>query len=221
MFIISEILLWMGTGAAALIISGVYWNRHRHNHPTEFTLFPNCLITRFPVVFVDGRQSVLYFGKYWNFIPQFLTEHGYEVIDLKMPWRNELHRKEELMRFMEVLADEKWPCHFFISQDSEGFMDILRRYPKLVRSLNVLGSEIFPDQIEIHKPLFLRIHQILFGGGLQIDPRILGVAPEADMKAIGRVYLNRCVELAESDFQLGVNQHVDAIGTTVPARAEI
>lgn len=67
----------------------------------DLELRPNCLLTRSPIVFVTGRRSLLYFLNYWNEIPGFLREHGYEVRVCSLPWRDSANRFQTLSRFLD------------------------------------------------------------------------------------------------------------------------
>ena len=48
-------------------------------------LKPNCLLTRYPIAFLSGRKSIFKPFEYWNLIPAYLREHGYEVLILEPP----------------------------------------------------------------------------------------------------------------------------------------
>jgi hypothetical protein len=57
----------------------------RQNRLRHLTLRPNCLMTRHPIVFVSGQRSLFRPFEYWNDIPIYLKEHGYEVMVLQSP----------------------------------------------------------------------------------------------------------------------------------------
>lgn len=75
--------------------------RQRSKRLVDLELRPNCLLTRSPIVFVTGRRSLLYFLNYWNEIPGFLREHGYEVRVCSLPWRDSANRFQTLSRFLD------------------------------------------------------------------------------------------------------------------------
>lgn len=205
-----------------LLYQATKWNRKRQLASDDVQLFPNCLITRFPIVFLDGPQSILYFGKFFNQIPHFLTEHGYEVIELDLPWRDRVARRAELKRFLDVVAEEGVPCHFILSADSQDLLSSLQIMPQSVRSITTMSSDDFPDLITRKTPLFRRLHEFIFTRGTTVDPRVLGLAETKNLKSIGRIYLNHCVRLAESDFQLGAHQNVGhSAGSNFASRTEI
>ena len=67
----------------------------------HFELTPNCLLTRWPVLFVPGQRSLFYYKNYWNLFPEFLAEHGYEVFHLNLPWQNRELQKQKLNQFWQ------------------------------------------------------------------------------------------------------------------------
>ncbi|KYG64904.1 hypothetical protein AZI86_11945 [Bdellovibrio bacteriovorus] len=76
----------------------------------HFDLKPNCLLTRWPVVFVTGPRSLFYFRRYWNLYPIFLAEHGYEVFTVHLPWRSSAARRKYMQAFLEKHKNKKY--HF-------------------------------------------------------------------------------------------------------------
>ena len=57
-------------------------HNHRRRRLQELELRPNCLLTRFPILLIAGQRSIFRPFHYWNEIPDYLREHGYEVIVL-------------------------------------------------------------------------------------------------------------------------------------------
>lgn len=68
-------------------------------------LQPNCLLTRYPVIFLSSRRSLFRLFEHWNKIPKFLREHGYEVMTLEPNIRAE---KKSVLSSLDALAS---PCH--------------------------------------------------------------------------------------------------------------
>jgi hypothetical protein len=75
--------------------------RLRSKRLENLELRPNCLLTRSPLVFITGRRSLFYFLNYWNEIPGFLREHGYDVKVCSLPWRGVDSRYQVLADFIE------------------------------------------------------------------------------------------------------------------------
>ena len=187
--------------------SAIRWNKERLNREYSYRLFPNCLITRFPIIFVHGRKSLFYFGQYWNFIPQFLIDHGYEVIDLELPWRDEAARKKELHRFLELLKEENIGAHFIGDITSRKLMEEAQaEFPEVFHSSNIMGLRDVGVPTSGDEPFAFRLHRMITGGKSDLDGRVLGLTEMCDLKDIGRIYLRKVVELAESDLHHGV-QH--------------
>ncbi len=80
----------------------------------QLELRPNCLLTRYPIVFVGGPRSLFRPFDHWNSIPAFLREHGYEVIVLDPPFRKFLdassvaHALKQLTTRAHVIADSSF-----------------------------------------------------------------------------------------------------------------
>ena len=85
-------------------------------------LVPNCLMTRYPIVFVSGPRSLFYFKAYWNQIPHFLASHGFETFNLSLPWKNQRLRTTHLKRFLEEQSAMGNRLHLCI--DSGSYVEI-------------------------------------------------------------------------------------------------
>lgn len=97
----------------------VLGNFARRPRPPEH-LTPNCLLTRSPVVFVTGLRSPFYFRHYWNSLPLFLAEHGYDVEVLRLPWVD----KEQRRAWARKLLNGK-TCHLVMdSRTAEELADL-------------------------------------------------------------------------------------------------
>ena len=90
--------------------------RQRSKRLIDLELRPNCLLTRSPIVFVTGRRSLFYFLNYWNEIPGFLREHGYEVRVCSLPWRGVATRYQLLTQFIESAPR---PVHLIADSSSK------------------------------------------------------------------------------------------------------
>lgn len=111
-----DLLLYFGLAIGALLV-GFCWlsNRLRERCEYKFTLKPNCLLTRHPVVFLTGRRSIFYFRRYWNSYPAFLAEHGYEVFTLALPWKGP-ERLRQMKAFLEDQEKAGNTFHFVMDQ---------------------------------------------------------------------------------------------------------
>lgn len=108
----------------------VFSNRARAHKDTPFDLHPNCLLTRWPLLFATGPRSFFYFDSYWNGYTSYLAEHGYEVFKLRLPWNKPALRRERFIQFFE--EQEKNSRHFHLFVDSPTFAEM----EDLLRSRN-------------------------------------------------------------------------------------
>ncbi|UOF02354.1 hypothetical protein [Bdellovibrio reynosensis] len=100
----------------------VFANRARARKDIPFELTPNCLLTRWPILFVTGPRSIFYFSKFWNLHPVFLTEHGYEVFTVHLPWKNADQRRQRFEEFLSQQENHK--RHFHLVVDSPTFTEL-------------------------------------------------------------------------------------------------
>jgi hypothetical protein len=116
----------IGMSAIGLISGVIRHNKKRSDKVCRAELEANCLMTKWPIVFVGGRKSLFYFQSYWNSIPQFLTDHGYEVYLMDLPWRAEAKRKKALNNFLRDYSNSSFQTQkFHLQVDSSSLSDIL------------------------------------------------------------------------------------------------
>lgn len=89
-------------------------NQVRVRDQWDFELKPNCLLTRWPILFVTGPRSLFYFSKYWNHHSSYLAEHGYEVFTLHLPWKNSAERRQRMQEFFTARSAEGRQFHLFV-----------------------------------------------------------------------------------------------------------
>ena len=89
-------------------------NQRRVHDAWDFELKPNCLLTRWPILFVTGHRSLFYFSKYWNHYPSFLSEHGYEVFTLHLPWSKRELRLKRMAEFFKTRSEEGRRFHLVV-----------------------------------------------------------------------------------------------------------
>lgn len=107
--------------SVGLVAFAVLTNQLRARREFSFELKPNCLLTRWPLLFVTGPRSLFYFKTYWNSYPAFLAEHGYEVFTLHLPWNNPQQRLERFQHFLE--QQEEHGRHFHLIMDNATFSE--------------------------------------------------------------------------------------------------
>lgn len=148
--------------------------RQRSKRLINLELHPNCLLTRSPIVFVTGRRSLFYFLNYWNEIPGFLREHGYDVQVFTLPWRDTAKRYQLLTQFLE---SSQRPVHLIADSTSKTEIDRI-----LLTKRAQLASFNFAEEItgKNHLPNAI---------GLKSDPNW----------TIETKYLDHAIQLAESE----------------------
>lgn len=126
--------------------------RQRSKRLENLELRPNCLLTRSPIVFVTGRRSLLYFLNYWNEIPGFLREHGYEVRVCALPWRGSVNRYQTLAKFLESAAR---PVHLIADSTSREEVEKLL-ITKRARLASFNFAEEITGQTHLHHAIGLK-----------------------------------------------------------------
>lgn len=100
--------------AVAVVAFAILANQVRARDIWDFELKPNCLLTRWPILFVTGPRSLFYFSKYWNHYSSFLAEHGYEVFTLHLPWNKSAERRTRMQEFFKTRSAEGRYFHLVV-----------------------------------------------------------------------------------------------------------
>lgn len=198
-----------------LAIFSLFWRKRE----VAFELVPNQLLTRKPIVFLSGDRSVFYFTRYWNQIPSFLTEHGFEVYKAPLPWKKGPARVEHFRKVLASWEQQNFVCHLFADPSlfSE-ISEVITHHPSpALASLNLICADQTavthtPSSLkslpiawrELHwtpntstRPLFWHAHQILTG--TQSTPQQLGLPLDEPLK---HALLEHLKVLAERDFTM-------------------
>ena len=122
---------------------GILSNFHREHRQYKILLKPNCLLTRYPVVFLTGQRSLFYFRKYWNAYPEILAEHGYEVFTLHLPWRGPA-RSSRMKNFLHNQTASK-KFHFICDFPTEKDFRMLFKESACAASVTIFESETPPS----------------------------------------------------------------------------
>lgn len=146
-----------------LLSLALFSNRVRARQELQFDLTPNCLLTRWPLLFVTGPRSIFYFSKYWNVYTSYLAEHGYEVFTLHMPWTKASERLARLQFFLKQQEEKKAGFHIVLDSYTKNELEeFLRANPSsVIRSINEIHDG---DAFELNKsPLSLRALPVPYG----------------------------------------------------------
>lgn len=206
------------------IALGLFANRARDRRHWSFQLEANCLLTRWPVLFVTGPRSFFYFARYWNIYPTFLAEHGYEVYTAHLPWRNKHLRLERFKQFLSQQESQRRGFHLFMDSSSLAeFERYLRETrPATVISLTEIANAKAPDVVQGLSPFpmpFARLSSLRStknprgpqAWSYQLHRLTCFSSPLASLSTLGaleetglgnaRLLLHRCRQLAESDLR--------------------
>tara|TARA_B100000749_G_scaffold280898_1_gene280898 strand:+ start:96508 stop:97191 length:684 start_codon:yes stop_codon:yes gene_type:complete len=102
-----------------VVLTVIYLNHCRRKDIETIDLEPNCLLTKHPIVFVPGKKSLFFYGDYWGFIPFYLREHGYEVYELKLSWRQNDRRQQEIKQQLTEIVGRRGPVHLVADATSK------------------------------------------------------------------------------------------------------
>ncbi|QDK45152.1 hypothetical protein DOM22_08275 [Bdellovibrio sp. ZAP7] len=208
-----------------LVALAVLTNKARAQKHYDQELQPNCLLTRWPLLFVTGQRSFFYFSNYWNIYPSYLAEHGYEVFHLRLPWSNPLLRQSRLIEFLKSQDEAKRKFHMIMDSTTlQEFDSVLRELrPDCVMSITEInGNETKPTATSLTTPIvpqatietlpskkgsfFIKwaynLHQIILFGRPLPSLSTLG-AIEATQLQNARLLLERSQSLAEMDLREG------------------
>ena len=79
--------------------TAILFNVWRSKQTEDFPLRPNCLITKYPILFLNGKPSLFHFLKYWSGLPNYLFEHGYQVFEVPYPHNSKLSLSKQIEHF--------------------------------------------------------------------------------------------------------------------------
>lgn len=164
-------------------------------------LTPNCLLTRYPILLIPGPKSFWYFKNYYNLLPSYLAEHGYEVFHGQLPWKK--GRKKALKGFLQQAQMQGLKLHIIA-------------HPRVLQELalplsehsQVIASKTAYSHIEetnFLSPLrwINRLHQLL----TPMSPPIYELGPfSKDSTQSLEALMNQLQQLAENDYIEG-QQH--------------
>lgn len=126
----------------------IFTNKIRSRQTLPFELEPNCLLTRWPLLFITGPRSIFYFSSYWNIYTSFLAEHGYEVFTLNLPWNNTELRHKRFQFFLDQQEKNKRHFHLVLDRPTfEELKDILQERRYCVVSVTELVDGDFAESL--------------------------------------------------------------------------
>lgn len=226
-FNMSESLFFGSMLAIFTIFFALALNLIRSRFSPQAELQANCLLTRYPLVFITGRRSLFYFLKFWNWIPQILAEHGYETFVLNLPWRKPALRRQALKKFLSNCEKNNKKVHLIAEESAEKDLTWLSQLPDesikscwIIRSKRHQVSRLNPQDLRpqsekwrefelsqtIPKTSFLLklplwLHNLIHFPEKPLDPLTLGLTNPKHVDQIRTQYLKLAILLAESDIR--------------------
>lgn len=183
--------------AMGLLSLGLFSNLRRGAKVFEFPLQPNCLLTRYPVVFLTGPRSIFYFRKYWNAFPVYLAEHGYEVFTVHLPWKGPA-RKQKLREFLAEQERTEKVFHFVVdAATSVELAEVLHASPAVL-SQTIPPASAGNLRAGIFSELSFFLHRYARFNSTSIAPTLSELG--ANFPANTEWLLARMKELGEQDF---------------------
>lgn len=204
----------VGLFSLGIILILIHQNRQRAKPLREVSLTANCLMTRHPLLFVAGKKSLFYFLSYWNHLPQILAEHGYEVYNLNLPWKNTNLRMKKLLDFLQSHS-QKQSFHLIVDPSTAQELELLLTQTQLpgVQSITLMTHEA--QNRNSLKPLVTPIEELILEpthkdsilwkahqtwSGIKSFPQfIVGWTNPQQLSLIRKHLLKRIIFLAERD----------------------
>lgn len=159
----------------------------------NLALRPNCLLTKYPIVFITGIRSLFFYEKLGGRLQDYISAHGYQVLSPAMPFRSENRRKSHFIHWLKNQRHKRF--HFILSQRTHNeFRDVLKDYYD--SSFSVI-SENFKSKTQ--PTLAYQLHQLFCRLGGTTSDAFSETLPDQNLEFYDR-FLDHCVELAENDL---------------------
>lgn len=164
----------------------------------NLALRPNCLLTKYPLVFLTGPRSLFHYEKLGGDLQDFIAAHGYQVLSPVLPFRSRPLRRLQLGHWLRHQTGRRF--HFILGENSlREFGDILAQYPE--SSHTVIPRDLVPwgRQKAAREPLRYRLHRLFCSVmGIPADPFAQTLAADQSRAFYDR-FLDHCIELAENE----------------------
>lgn len=166
-------------------------------NPENLVLRPNCLLTRKPLVFVNGARSLFYYEKLGGFMQDYVRAHGYKVLSPVLPFRG-VNRHLAFKNWLNSQSEKSF--HLIASSaTAEELNDLFTTNPQNTLTRLDVWIEQAPSEDRPSPSFGYRIHRIFCKlMGSQADPYFESAWNNRDAALYNR-FLDRCVELAEND----------------------
>lgn len=158
----------------------------------NLALRPNCLLTKYPLVFLTGRRSLFFYEKLGGELQNYIAAHGYVVYSPVLAFRSEALRKAGLQKWLKQQSIKQF--HFILSPITRSeFSSIFENYPN---STFTHSTDVFVSTQR--EPFSYKLHKLFCtAAGFKADP-YFETLPDKSTEFYDR-FLDRCIELAEND----------------------
>ena len=138
------LILVLVFSAVSLIFSVGFQFYERRTRARRFQCLEikqNCLLTRYPIVFLSGPRTVFRLFDHWNSVPIYLREHGYEVYVIEPQGKKRAERTSSVLSAIESLGR----CHLIADGSLEADLEEIAS----LRPLGLASSTVVktPDRL--------------------------------------------------------------------------
>lgn len=164
----------------------------------NLVLRPNCLLTKYPLVFITGTRSVFFYEKLGEQLQSFIADHGYMVLSPAMPYRSVQLRKKYLTQWLQ--QQEHLQFHFVLSkrshQELSEVVEIFHNSTFTIISEILCQHEKLSEML--NEPLSYQAHKLFcLALGIKADP-YNETLQDKSTEFYDR-FLDHCIELAENE----------------------
>lgn len=161
----------------------------------NLVLRPNCLMTKYPLVFITGLRSLFYHKKLASDLQDFIAAHGYVVLSPVMPFRSKELRQLQLKKWLSQQTVSTF--HFILGEDTYAELQAVFT-PYSSSSFTLIPRDLKHKESTPSPSLQYCLHQIfcrLTGNKAEAYEQVL---PYKSLEFYDR-FLDHCIELAENE----------------------
>lgn len=164
----------------------------------NLALRPNCLLTRYPLVFITGLRSLFHYRPLAKDLQDFLIAHGYRVLCPAMPFRQLEQRQNYLLAWLKAQPEQQF--HFVLGEQTAAELaGVLNLFPD--STVTTIPGQLkgLHEQKECPVPLAYLLHRAYCQLSLLKPSPYHETLPVVSQEFLER-FLDHCIELAENDY---------------------
>lgn len=159
----------------------------------NLALRPNCLMTKYPLVFITGTRSLFFFEKLGGNLQDYIAAHGYVVLNPILPFRSRSLRKLSLKNWLSSQNNKRF--HFVLSRNThQEFDSILNEYKD---SSFTISDDLKMPSVPT-EPLQYKLHRLFCRLQGHTPAVYCSTLPDKSTEFYER-FLDHCIELAENE----------------------